>query len=65
MPKSIQIISSSPVDSYTSPKMSPDDNSQDDDFVPVSIDRPVGLDLDDFLPVSFGFNLRIIKFNEI
>lgn len=52
VPKSIHIISNSPVDSYSSPKISPDESSPDDDFVPVSIDRPVGLDLDDFLPVS-------------
>lgn len=53
VPKSIQIISSSPpTDSYNSLKVSPDESSQEDDFVPVSNDRPVGLDLDDFLPVS-------------
>ncbi|KRT81928.1 hypothetical protein AMK59_5986, partial [Oryctes borbonicus] len=51
VPKSIQIITNSPVDSY-SPKISPDESSQDDDFVPVSVDRPVGLELDDFLPKS-------------
>ncbi|KAI4464785.1 katanin p80 subunit [Holotrichia oblita] len=67
VPKSIHIISNSPVDSYSSPKISPDESSQDDDFVPVSIDRPVGLDLDDFLPKShqpFGMQQQLPDMSE-
>lgn len=35
---------------------------RDDDFIPMSMDKPSGLDLDDFLPVSvcIDFFLKLI-----
>lgn len=54
--KPIPIITATPVELYVSPKVSPDSSLQDDDFVPVYISRPIGLDLDEFLPVSIYFS---------
>lgn len=31
---------------------------RDDDFIPISTDKPSGLDLDDFLPVSVCTNFK-------
>lgn len=43
------------VDVYVAPsQISPDDDPTEE-FVPTSVDKPVGLDLDDFLPVSILF----------
>lgn len=40
-----------PVDIYVKTKISPDESpSEENEFVPISVDKPVGLDLDDFLP---------------
>lgn len=51
MPKSIH-INNRPVDLYVK-KLSPDEIPvEENEFVPSCIDRPVGVDFDDFLPVS-------------
>ncbi|CAG9860367.1 unnamed protein product [Phyllotreta striolata] len=43
------------VDIYVnSSRVSPEDQSMEDAFVPVCVDKPVGLDLDDFLPKNYG-----------
>ncbi|CAH1104194.1 unnamed protein product [Psylliodes chrysocephalus] len=57
------------VDIYVnSSRISPEEHSiQDDDFIPVSIDRPVGLDLDDFLPKNYnspGFQQQLPDMSE-
>ncbi|CAG9825798.1 unnamed protein product [Phaedon cochleariae] len=41
-----------PVDIYVNSRISPEERheEEDEDFIPIAIDRPVGLDLDDFLP---------------
>ncbi|CAG9767471.1 unnamed protein product [Ceutorhynchus assimilis] len=41
-----------PVDIYVASKLSPEDRTpvEEKDFVPSSLDRPVGVDFDDFLP---------------
>lgn len=50
-------ITNHPVDIYVNTKLSPDSSPvEEDEFIPDTVDRPVGLDLDDFLPVS----LRVI-----
>lgn len=50
-------VSNTPVDIYVSSKISPEERpAEEDEFVPVSIDKAVGLDLDDFLPVSNLFD---------
>lgn len=42
---------SAPVDIYVSSKLSPDESPvEENEFVPVSNDRPVGINFDDFLP---------------
>lgn len=50
-PRSLHIVNP-PVDLYVNNKLSPDQAPMDNEFVPSSIDRPVGVDFDDFLPVS-------------
>ncbi|RZB38685.1 katanin p80 WD40 repeat-containing subunit B1, partial [Asbolus verrucosus] len=61
-------ISSAPVDIYVSSKISPDNSPpEEDEFVPVSVDRPVGLDLDDFLPKNhrtLGFQQQLPDMSE-
>ncbi|XP_017774062.1 PREDICTED: katanin p80 WD40 repeat-containing subunit B1 [Nicrophorus vespilloides] len=45
-----------PVDVYVSPKISPDDEiSTENQFIPISIDKPVGLPVDDFLPTQHSY----------
>lgn len=44
-------ITSPPVDIYVNSKISPDNTPPGEEFVPVALDRPVGLDLDEFVPV--------------
>ncbi|XP_019756427.1 katanin p80 WD40 repeat-containing subunit B1 isoform X4 [Dendroctonus ponderosae] len=52
VPKSIH-ITNRPVDLYVK-KLSPDDIPvEENEFVPSCIDRPVGVDFDDFLPKNF------------
>ncbi|XP_066253983.1 katanin p80 WD40 repeat-containing subunit B1 [Euwallacea similis] len=49
LPKSLHIVNP-PVDLYVK-KLSPDDDvSKENEFVPSRIDRPVGVDFDEFLP---------------
>lgn len=48
--KPMNIFNSEPVDIYVKNKLSPDEEVRTKDFIPVSIDRPVGLQFDDFLP---------------
>jgi katanin p80 WD40 repeat-containing subunit B1 len=56
-------ITSTPVDIYVNSKISPDSSpSEEVEFVPVSIDRPVGLDLDDFLPVSGAPSMCVLYY---
>ncbi|KAJ3661231.1 hypothetical protein Zmor_005637 [Zophobas morio] len=60
-------ITSTPVDIYVSSKISPDNSPTEEEFVPVSIDRPVGLDLDDFLPKNhrtLGFQQQLPDMSE-
>lgn len=38
------------VNIYSSTKLSPEDDYPKNDYVPMPVDRPVGLDLNDFLP---------------
>lgn len=52
--KPIPVIPNAPVDIYVTPvstKLSPEEKPQDE-YVPTAVDKPVGLILDDFLPVS-------------
>lgn len=59
----LSYITSTSEDGYVSSKLSPDSSpSEEVEFVPVSIDRPVGLDLDDFLPVSVIFVYMVYIF---
>lgn len=48
------------VDMYVSPKISPE-TPPENEFVPNCVDRPVGLDMDDFLPVSLALYIIICK----
>ncbi|XP_022913549.1 katanin p80 WD40 repeat-containing subunit B1 [Onthophagus taurus] len=70
VPKSVPIMQTQPIDIYVSPKSSPEEslqNNEFDDFIPVSIDKPVGLDLDDFLPKSarsFGMQQQLPDMSE-
>jgi hypothetical protein len=58
-------ITSTPVDIYVNSKISLDSSpSEEVEFVPVSIDRPVGLDLDDFLPVSGAASMCVLYLPE-
>lgn len=66
-PKSLHIVNP-PVDIYVNSKLSPEDIPVDDnEFVPSSIDRPVGVDFDDFLPKHhdmLGFGQQLPAMSE-
>ncbi|KYB27617.1 Katanin p80 WD40 repeat-containing subunit B1-like protein [Tribolium castaneum] len=60
-------ITPTPEDVFVSSKLSPDSPSEEVEFVPMSMDRPAGLDLDDFLPKNhrtLGFEQQLPDMSE-
>nr|XP_023023531.1 katanin p80 WD40 repeat-containing subunit B1 [Leptinotarsa decemlineata] len=65
----VKPIMLSPVDIYVNSRISPEEKpvEEDEDFYPMSIDKPVGLDLDDFLPKNhntMGFQQQLPSMSE-
>lgn len=56
--KTVAVNTGRHIDIYVSPKMSP----TEDEVIPVCAEKPVGLDMDDFLPVS---TFLIITLNKL
>ncbi|KAG5876724.1 hypothetical protein JTB14_015513 [Gonioctena quinquepunctata] len=65
----VKPIALTPVDIYVNSRISPEERpiEEDEDFIPVSLDKPVGLDLDDFLPKNHnttGFQQQLPDMSE-